>query len=80
MIVAIGMEETAFFSGVTINVEGAIPKLQVHIAPPSTQNPILRLLSILDLLLDRSNDRLHLSPFDSSCNKSFCHLCIFDKI
>ncbi len=40
MIVAAGMDDTVFFSGVTIRVEGAIPNEQVHMAPPSTQNPI----------------------------------------
>ena len=40
MIVATGMDDTVFFSGVTIRVDGAIPNEQVHIAPPSTQNPI----------------------------------------
>ena len=45
IIVAIGTPPAnARFSGVTISVEGAAPKLQAHAAPAQTQKAIFRIL------------------------------------
>jgi hypothetical protein len=42
MIVAIGWVVMTFFSGNTINVDGAAPKVHFILAPPQTQIPITK--------------------------------------
>ena len=44
IIVATGIEETTLATGRTFRVAGVMPKVQVSIAPPHTQKPIIILL------------------------------------
>lgn len=40
-MVANGIADVVFAAGITFNVEGAMPKEQVIVAPPVTHNPTI---------------------------------------